>query len=63
MIRSIEIENFGKASVWSHYAKWWVERGTGDFMRAVWQPEELRRELTLRLQAIGAWGVAESLTS
>jgi hypothetical protein len=42
---------------------WYAEHGCDDFYRCLWDDTKVRGELEARLQASGAWKIAEALAS
>ncbi len=48
---------------WSYMAGWYAELGCEAFLQKIWNDKEIVRQLESRLQAIGAWAVAEALVS
>lgn len=52
-----------KVFAWSHMAGWYGERSCEDFYKAIWEDDEIVRELQSRLEVSGAWRIAEALAS
>ncbi|NJL26977.1 MAG: hypothetical protein HC897_03390 [Thermoanaerobaculia bacterium] len=50
-----------KSYGFSYLAKWYADQGADDFYRAIWRDPDVARELRSRLEASGAWAVAENL--
>ena len=44
---------------YSYLAKWFANRGSDDFFRALWRGEAIAQELRQRLEATGAWDMIE----
>lgn len=47
----------------SFLAKWYADHGADDFYRAVWRDQNVAEQLRSRLEATGAWAVAEALVA
>ena len=52
-----------KEFAWSHMAGWYAEHGCDDFYRCLWDDNAISVELKARLQASGAWQIAEALAN
>lgn len=52
-----------KEFAWSHMAGWYAEHGCDDFYRCLWDDTAISVELKARLQASGAWQIAEALAN
>ena len=50
-----------KDYAWSYMAGWHSEHGCDDFYRSLWDDESVANEIRSRLQATGAWRIAEML--
>ena len=50
-----------KEFAWSHMAGWYAEHGCDDFYRCLWDDAAVAAELKTRLEASGAWQIAQTL--